>query len=334
MCAAGALSTCVILNSLFFAAFLLTGCRAQPSQPLSDTTRCQRIVSLSPSVTETLYALHLGARIVGVTRFCRYPIEARQKPQVGGYLDPDLEALLRLQPDLVVLRQEQAGVLDKLHRLHIVTLPVEHRSTEGILTSFRQIGQRCGKEQQAHRIAQALEARIQAIQHKTAAATTRPRVLVVVDRDSNPLSASTIRWVYAAGEDGFYSRLLSGAGARNALPEGRRGFLQMSAESILRLDPDIIIEIIPSLGSSHAARVAAQKSWRASPSLSRLKAVRNGRLLLLSQDYLVIPGPRFAQALSHFARIIHPELNWSEPTPGNAPGNTESAGTRHPDSAS
>lgn len=295
--------------------------------------QCQRVVSLSPSITEVLYALHLEDRLVGVTRFCHYPAQARQKPKVGGYLDPDLEALLRLKPDTVMVREEQSSLAQKIRSLGITVFPVNHRSTQGILDSFIQIGQLCHTEALANASVQGLKTHVQTIQHKTANAKTRPRVLLVVDRD---IQSDTIRWVYAAGTDGFYNHLIAMAGGVNVFSPAQKGFLQISAESILRLNPDVIIEILPVLDRvSNSAlsnadapnekttiRQAETITWRSWQKLSRLKALQNHRIYLLSQDYMNIPGPRFWQALEQFAQVIHPELHWSNVNPTDRPSPT------------
>jgi iron complex transport system substrate-binding protein len=280
-----------------------SACRSSRQATLSAVP-CQRVVSLSPSITEVLYALNLGNRVVGVTRFCHYPADANRKPKVGGYVDPDLEALLRLKPDLVILREEQTELSAKLQSLGLPTLGIDHRSTPGILRSFTQIGRMCHAETQAQTITSALERHIQQVVQKTAASTQRPRVMVIVDRD---LQVPTIRWVYATADDGFYNWMIAKAGGVNALPNDKKGFLQISAESILRLNPDIIIEILPAVGNAPQAKIVAQRPWQTLPALT---AVRNHRLYLFTQEYMAIPGPRFTQILAQFAEAIHPESDF------------------------
>jgi iron complex transport system substrate-binding protein len=290
---------------LLLLAVALTGCRNSPAPNSAIHTQCRRIVSLSPSVTEVLFALDLGSQVVGVTKFCHYPPEARNKPSVGGYVDPDMETLLRLKPDLVIVRQEQTDLVQAVRNLGIPVLGVDHRDTDGILASFAQIGRLCHRETQAQAEVNHLKATVGAIEHKTRTASTRPSVLVVVDRDSH---ASRIRWAYVAGQDGFYDRMIREAGGKNALPTGRKGFLQVSSEGILRMNPEIIIETLPSIGGVGEAPADAWRQWSGLPQVA---AVRNHRVYLFNQDYMVIPGPRYVQVLEQFAQAIHPELDWT-----------------------
>jgi iron complex transport system substrate-binding protein len=271
----------------------------------SDKTACERVISLSPSVTELLYALHLGPQVVGVTRFCTYPKEALRKPKVGGYLDPDMEAILRLRPNWVMLRREQVTLSHNMEALGIHVLPVDHTTVDGIVQSVDRIGQVCHREPAARALHHQLDAEIQAVARQVKSTDTRPKVLVVVDRETH---ASGLRTVFVAGEDGFYSWMIDHAGGTNVLKGGQRGFFQISAESVLRMNPDVILEILPSVGNDPAQQAQALKPWQTLP---RLSAVRNHRIDLLTQDYMVIPGPRFGQILLQFARAIHPELDWT-----------------------
>ncbi|WP_303674968.1 ABC transporter substrate-binding protein [Vampirovibrio chlorellavorus] len=302
-----------LLAILFLALVTLSGC-IQPVRPSARqaplTSACQRVVSLSPSITEVLYALDLGDRVAGVTRYCKYPKAAQAKPQVGGYVDPDTEALLRLQPDLVILREEQIQLSHQLKALGFPLLAVDHQTVPGILASIEAVGQVCHRETQARALHQQLQAQINQIAAILKQATRRPTVLVVLDRN---VQSEKLKWAFVAGEDGFYNQLVENAEGRNVLPKGKKGFLQISAEGILRLNPDVIIETTESLGPAHGTLSQAQQNamaeaqWRSLPQVS---AVKHHRVYHFGQDYMVIPGPRFPQILKRFAEAIHPELHW------------------------
>ncbi|MDZ7619631.1 MAG: helical backbone metal receptor, partial [Patescibacteria group bacterium] len=124
-----------------------------------------RIVSMAPSITETLFALGLGGRVVGVTRFCSFPAEVAELPRVGGHLDPNLEAILRLRPDLVVLMTEQADLADSLHQLGVRTLAVGDDSVEQVLDTITTLGTHCGATEQATALVDSLQSRMQAIEN-------------------------------------------------------------------------------------------------------------------------------------------------------------------------
>lgn len=290
----------------------LTGCRSNPQTALPQT-HCQRIVSLSPSITEVLYAMQLGPHVVGVTQFCRYPADVLSKPKVGGYVDPNMEAMLRLKPDLIVVRKEQTELVHRIQGLHIPVLPVEHRSTEGILNSFQMLGQVCHQENRAKSLVSGLRQRIQAVQRKTSRIQNRPTVMVVVDRDTY---AKKLRWVYVPGEDGFFDSMIRQSGGKNAAPAGRKGFLQVSSEGIVRMNPDIIIETLPYTRAAQQNPAEIRRQWN---SLPQVKAVRDGHVYLFTDDFMVIPGPRYVQALEKFAQVIHPELDWKHDHPAQRP---------------
>lgn len=284
-------------------AVLFTSCRTASVQQLPQSN-CQRVVSLSPSVTEILYTLGMGKQVAGVTRFCKYPADARTKPSVGGYVDPNLEALVRLKPDLVIIRTEQTGLVHQVRALNVPVLTVEHRNMDGILTSFEQIGQVCHRENQANAYVSGLQARIQAVKKTLGQVRQKPSVLVAMEGD---VHTRTIHWVYVAGPGSIYDWVINQAGGVNAVPPGRTGFVQISAEGILRMNPDVIIELLPYSSKIDPAMV--RKQWETLPSVA---AVRNHRVILFSHDYMMIPGPRFVGTLEQFARVIHPELRWPE----------------------
>jgi iron complex transport system substrate-binding protein len=311
-------SPCFKLRALLATLFLILattfgGCNQNPTRTAPHTalnTACKRIVSLSPSVTEVLYALNLGVQVAGVTRYCKYPKAARAKPQVGGYVDPDTEALLRLKPDLVILRGEQIQLSHQLTALGFLVLPVDHQTVPGILTSIDVVGKTCHREAQARELHQQLQQEIDSIAATLKQASSRPKVLVVLDRN---VQSEKLKWAFVAGEDGFYNQLVKMAGGRNVLPSNKKGFLQISAEGILRLNPDVIIETTESLGPAGVSLSQAQQNamaeaqWR---SLSQVAAVKHHRVYHFGQDYMVIPGPRFPRILRQFAEAIHPELHW------------------------
>lgn len=278
---------------------LASGCKPAVKQATVQTN-CQRIVSLSPGVTEVLYNLELGERVVGVTRFCTYPAEAKKKPKVGGYLDPDMEAVLRLRPDLVVMRKEQADIAANILKLGIPVLQVEHRTVPGILNSFRQIGQTCHREQAAERQLAMLDDKIRKIRRDIQAGGPKPKVLITVDRDTRN---NGIRDVYIAGHEGFYDWIIEQAGGANAWTKDAPAFPQVSVEGILRMNPDVIVELMPTARNGYETETFIRLQWANYP---RIQAVKNGRVHLFNQDYMVIPGPRFYRILEEMVRVMHP----------------------------
>jgi len=274
------------------------GAADEPSSQAGAAPR--RIVSLSPSVTEVLFALGLGDRVVGVSRYCRYPPEARSKAQVGGYLDPSYEAILALQPDLVVLRCENEQFVKSFRDLGLKLLLVDHDSVEGVLDSMTAIGRRCGAEAKAQQMVAEIQAQMHRITEKTAG-LDRPRVLLVVERT---LGSGKIQNVYVTGSNSFLNRMILLAGGKNACPDSTAGFPVVSGEGIVRMNPQVIIDLVAAGMQAGLSEKENLRDWQQLPDV---EAVRTGRVYLVDDDYAFIPGPRFILLVEKFARLIHPE---------------------------
>ena len=266
----------------------------------------RRIVSLAPSVTETLFALGLGDRVVGVTRFCSYPPEVRAKPRVGGYFDPSYEAIMALRPDLVVILREHEEPRKFLDGLGIRTLTVNHKNVAGILASITAIGIAAGVPESARALDAELRASVSRVQRRTAT-LARPRVMVSVGRD---LGTGSLKDVFISGSDGFENDLIALAGGVNVATGKTIAYPTVGAETILDLNPDVIIEIAPNLAKAGLTPEGVIEEWNAAPQVA---AVMNHRVYVLDRDYDGLPGPRFPLALLDFTRAIHPELDWENP---------------------
>ncbi len=267
-----------------------------------------RIVSLAPSITESFYAMGLGDRVAGVTRYCVNPPEAKSRPQVGGYLDPNYEAIVSLRPDLVALIAEHREARERLAALRIPVLAVDHSTPAGILDSLPPLAKAAGDEEKGVLLARELGERAERVR-KAVAGRPPVRVMVVVGRTLGPSagSGSGSGDIYVSGTDGYYDQLVAWAGGVNAYRERTLKFPALSAEGILRLDPEVIVEVAPSLAATAEARAESLAFWR---SLPRLRAVGEGRVHLVADDWAVVPGPRFVLLLEELARILHPEVSW------------------------
>jgi iron complex transport system substrate-binding protein len=263
----------------------------------------KRIVSMAPSITETLYAVGLGDRVVGVTRYCEYPPEVQELPRVGGYHDPNFEAVVALQPDLVVLLSGDKPSQVAFQKLRIPTLVVCHDNLEGILDSFVQLGRVGQVQADARQIAADIRTRLEQIRQKTAAAP-RPKVLFVIERS---LGSGKLEDVYVAGSDGFFDRIIELAGGRNACPPGAVRFPIVSAEGILWMDPEVVIDMTAGLAQGQPNQEAILAAWQ---QVAEVKAVKAGRVHAFDQDYAFVHGPRFILLVEDLARLLHPEIDW------------------------
>ena len=255
----------------------------------------QRIVSIIPSVTEMLFAMGAGGRVVGVGNFDRFPPEALTRPKVGGLIDPDTEKILSLKPDLIVVYGTQTDLRNQMDRAHVPMFLYEHAGLPDITTTIRALGQRVGSGTAANALADRIEASV-ADTRRRVAGKPRPRTLLVFGRD-----AETLRGVYASGGMGFLHDMLEAAGGTNVFADVKRQSVQATTELILARAPDVIVEVGVDTASARARNVRA---W---DTLGSIPAVRNHRIYVLRGDDLMNPGPRVAQAIRRIAEVLHPE---------------------------
>lgn len=272
-----------------------------PALEAKPMGQAQRIISMAPSVTETLFALGLGDRVIGVSRFCNYPPEAAAKPRIGGLFDPNFEAIVAARPDLIVMLDGSLQNQPAFDKLGLPTLVVCHKNIDGILASVLQTGQACGVPQKGEAIVADLKARIKRVQEKIAG-RPHPRVMFAVERT---LGAGKIQDVYIAGADGHLDAIIAMAGGQNAY-QGNLRFPVISSEGILKINPEVIIDMVPRLlaGADHQTIAS---DWQ---QLAQVDAVQHGRVYVLDDDYVSIPGPRFILFVEKLAKLIHPEAKW------------------------
>ena len=256
----------------------------------------EKAASLAPSITETLFAIGAGPDVVGVSRYCQYPEEIKKLPRVGGFLDPDYEALMRLKPDFVALSTDNPKAEARLKSLGVKTVAVDQRNLPGILKSFKILGEASGHREEAEKLFESCQAKLDDAKRKVAN-LPKPRVLICMGRSMG----GGIREVFAAGSNCFYSDLLEYAGAENVCASLPMKTPTLSTEGVIRLNPDVIIDMAP----PRADAKAMLSDWN---SLSQVNAVKNGRVVILAEDYIQIPGPRFVLILDKMLEAVHPEL--------------------------
>jgi iron complex transport system substrate-binding protein len=257
----------------------------------------QRIVSLIPAVTETLFAVGAGSRVVGVSAFDTYPPEVNAIARVGGLIDPDTERILALKPDLVFLYSSQEELIAQLRAAGVATDTYRHGGVAGIIESTRAIGARVGRASEGDALAGAIARAIEDVRLRVADAA-RPATLIVFGREDG-----TLRGIYASGGVGFIHDMVAAAGGRNIFGDVPRESVQASLESILARAPDIILEVRAPAAGLGSGWIARQRDvWSAAPSLP---AVRSGRVHVLLDERLVVPGPRVAGGIELLAGTIH-----------------------------
>ena len=266
------------------------------SRPPAPPSTPRRIVSLSPGITETLYALGLGSSVVGVTRYCAWPPEAARLPKVAGFGEVNYEAVLRVRPDLVVLPEDWGRDKLYLEHLGLPVLMLDTLSVSGLLRTIVLLGRNAGREAEAEKLKAELESRLAAAK-SAAEGRSRPKVLFAVMRAGQ--GSGTITEIHAVGRDGFYSELITAAGGQNAYT-GTLPFPRLSREALIFFDPEVIIEVI----SGGTDEEGARRDWR---NLASIRAVKNSRVFIVTDQAHTVPGPRFVDTLALLSQALHTE---------------------------
>jgi iron complex transport system substrate-binding protein len=267
----------------------------QPRPQRQPQPQPQRIISLVPAVTQMVFAIGAGPRLVGVSNYDREPAQVQRLPHVGGLLDPDTERILALKPDLVILHEAQHELQQRLTKAHISSYSYAHKDLANIMTTIRALGGLVGMPDEAERVARGIEERLRTIAARVAP-RPRPLVLLVIGRDRGSL-----RNIYANGGYGFLHDMVELAGAREVFEDVKRENVQASTELILARRPEMIIEL------HYGASVATRDDLSPWQALSSLPAVKTGRMYQLVGDRFVQAGPYIAEATEELARTIHPE---------------------------
>jgi iron complex transport system substrate-binding protein len=259
-----------------------------------------RIVSTSPSITETLFALGLGSRVVGVSTYCRFPPEVAALPKVGTFLKPDAELIARLRPDLVVLSAKPTDLDRRLTTLHIPFVVVDRGTLASVFTSIQQVGAAAGVPARADMLVADLQQRLARIRERYAL-QPRPSVMLIVGRRPGTLSD-----IVAVGRDSYLNDLIEMAGGANVFGTTTSpAYPRISLETVIRLNPDVIIDTV-NMGETDAERSrnrpANEALWRQYPAIN---AVQKGHVYSVTTDAVVVPGPRVVEATEWLATLIH-----------------------------
>lgn len=282
--------------AIWFGIFLqFIGCGKQ----IEDThkTGGQRIISLSPNITEILFALNLGEQVVGVTDFCEYPPAVRAKTRVGGYLNPNMEVIVSLKPTLVVMLNYNQDLKQKLMNFAFPILLIRNDRIEDVFASIDTIGSITGRERQADSLIQHIQTTITKIQRISKELPKR-RVLFCIGRKPEGLQD-----IYAVGSSTFLNQLLEIAGAENIFEDISLKYPKVTPEAILTRNPEIIIETWSAKGKSEAELERHRNAWKMLPSIN---AVKNEQIFLLTEEYMLIPGPRMGLILEKLFELLHP----------------------------
>ena len=246
----------------------------------------KRIVSIVPSVTEMVYAVGLGDRLVGVTQWCTYPEEAKKLPKVGD-VNINIEAVLALKPDLVVADVSMSSAtIEKLRELGVPLLAVNARNISEMLDALVLLGTAGGKGNEARLLAATLNDRVEKVKKSVASAKAKPSVFVEIWNE--PLMT--------AGSDTYVHELITLAGGRNIAGK-TTGWPMFSAEAVIAENPDLIL-----LTNFNRDEAMGRKAW------ASLSAVKAGNVVEFNPDLIVRACPRLIDGLEMLAKLLHPEL--------------------------
>jgi iron complex transport system substrate-binding protein len=255
----------------------------------------QRIISLAPNITEILFALELGPQLAAVTRFCDYPPEAAGKKKIGGLIDPDLEKIKSLRPDLVIAYR--GNPLSSVKRMRELGLPVFALDAGNTLDSLAfviaRIGQVTGRGKKAAALIQHLAERRNEVRTRLKCASSSPKVFILLPGTG----------LWTSGGQGYLDDMVEQAGAVNVAAGIKKPWVDYSLEQLVSDDPEAIIL----LARSREEFEQAIKRTEADPRLQNLRAVRGGRFVFLDENKTSRFGPRLIEAYAELARALHPE---------------------------
>jgi iron complex transport system substrate-binding protein len=256
-----------------------------------------RIISLAPSITEMIYFLGLGERLVGVTQFSYFPKEAQKKPKVGTYTDINVEKVITLNPDLVIATADgnKRGDVEMLEEARIPVYVVNPRNVNQVLDTIERLGEICGVADRAKRLVSCLRKRVTSV-IKAVRNKGRPLVLLVIN----------VKPLMSVNQSTIHHDIIQLAGGMNMTGDQPITYPKLSIEEVIKKGPDVIIISSMERGGEFEK---ARKEWF---KWHTLPAVRNGSIYLIDSDLIDRAAPRIVNGLEEMARLIHPELKWHE----------------------
>ncbi len=255
----------------------------RPGPAERKVVRYDRIVSIVPSVTELLFAVGAGNQVVGVTNYCIYPPEAKEKEKIGD-LVVNYEKIIALNPDVVMSSDRLVRKTnEELTKMGLTVVKTEANSFEEIAEQLRQLGRLTGHESKGEEVARKMMERVRAVEEQVKG---KPQPTVFFETTFDP--------ILTAGEDTYTGDAIRRAGGKNIMNDIDRPWAQVSWEVILKRDPDVIL-----IAHEMKDRLKSRAGW------SDLKAVKTGRVALVPKEEFVLPTPRLVKGLERAAKLFH-----------------------------
>jgi len=274
---------------IFLASVGISGAFVAFAQAASGT-QPQRIISLAPSVTETVFALGFGNRLVGVTTYCDFPAEAQKLPKIGGFMNASLEVIVAKRPDLVIGVSSATDPVKarEMERLGLKVTLISLASVSDILSSIKSIARLLGNPAAGENLVRNITRQFEKVKKRVAPAPRRSTLLAV-----------GLRPLVAVGGKNFVDELITLAGGENIAGNAAQPWLNLPDEYVVARAPQVIIEA--GLGSD---RGESAKHWA---DLKSIPAVKEQRVSIYPSDKILRPGPRIGEGLEEIARLVHPE---------------------------
>ncbi len=255
----------------------------------------QRIISLSPSNTEVVFALGLGDRLIGVTEYCNYPAEALEKEIIGGFATPSIEKIVELEPDLVLASTIHIEEVPRLEMLGIPVLVVESATLIELYTSMSLIAEVTAVTAAGEALIASMQQQISVVEEVVSSIPVEERVRVYYEVYSDPLMS--------AGKEAFINEIISLAGGINIFGDINESYPQISAEVVAERQPDIIL-----YPDYHGTADLVSEAMAGRPGWESVPAVVNGRVYSIADDSFARPGPRVVEAVEEAVRLFYPQL--------------------------
>lgn len=274
---------------------LLAAAVPAPAEP-------RRIVSTAPSITETVFALGAGNRLVGVTNYCHYPPEAQKITKTGTYLEPQTETILALKPDLVITEDSPLHSKDLFSTLGLSVVKVRFETVADIYASIRTIAAALGVQPRGEALVTSIQKDLDAVR-KSVAGRPPVSVMFLVGRTPNVLEG-----MVATGNAAYMNEVMQIAGGRNVFRDAPMRYFRVSQEQVIARNPEVILDMgdmADTAGVTDAHKREVVALWNRMP---MLEAVEHKRVYAIASDIYVVPGPRVVECARAFARTLHPEV--------------------------
>jgi iron complex transport system substrate-binding protein len=262
---------------------------------LSLSAQPQRIVSTSPSITETMFAVGAGSRVAAVSDYCHYPPEVTKLPRVGSFMRPNAEVIARMQPGLVIVQKLPNNLRSNLQQLGLKVLEVDTGDLAKNIQSMREIARAAGAGAAGETLINQIQEKIDELR-RTHLNRPKRSVLFIVGRTPGRLEG-----IIAVGSGSYLNELIDAAGGRNVFAGAAAPYPKVALETVVRLKPDVIIdmgEMAETTGVTEERKRAVELLWTSRPEI-------RSSVYAVASDIYVVPGPRMVDAAREIARMLH-----------------------------